>query len=85
MGARSGNNYLSAMRKLKADVWIGGQHVDDVTIHPAFVHGARSLASLYDLQAEAPEAMTFRTADGEYRLDSNGFVGVASSNCSARG
>ncbi len=65
MGARSGNNYLSAMRKLKADVWLGGQRVDDVTIHPAFVHGARSLASLYDLQAEAPEAMTFRTADGD--------------------
>ncbi len=55
MGARSGNNYLSAMRKLKADVWIGGQRVDDVTIHPAFVHGARSLASLYDLQAELPK------------------------------
>jgi len=31
MGARSGNNYLSAMRKLKADVWLGGQRVDDVT------------------------------------------------------
>jgi 4-hydroxyphenylacetate 3-monooxygenase len=65
MGARSGNNYLSAMRKLKADVWIGGQRVDDVTIHPAFVHCARSLASLYDMQGEHPEAMTFRTADGD--------------------
>jgi 4-hydroxyphenylacetate 3-monooxygenase len=65
MGARSGNNYLSAMRKLKADVWLGGQRVDDVTIHPAFVHCARSLASLYDMQGEHPEAMTFRTADGD--------------------
>jgi 4-hydroxyphenylacetate 3-monooxygenase len=65
MGARSGNNYLSAMRKLKADVWIGGQRVADVTIHPAFVHCARSLASLYDMQGEHPEAMTFRTEDGD--------------------
>src|SRR5271163_4255921 len=65
MGARSGNNYLSAMRKLKAEVWIGGQRVDDVTIHPAFVHCARSIASLYDMQGEHPEAMTFRTADGD--------------------
>jgi len=65
MGARSGNNYLSAMRKLKADVWIGGNRVDDVTIHPAFVHCARSIASLYDMQGEHPEAMTFRTVEGD--------------------
>src|ERR1700722_18072761 len=65
MGARSGNNYLSAMRKLKADVWIGGQRVEDVTIHPALVHCARSIASLYDMQGEHPEAMTFRTAEGD--------------------
>src|SRR5580698_322133 len=65
MGARSGNNYLSAMRKLKADVWIGGTRVEDVTIHPAFVHCARSIASLYDMPGEHPEAMTFRTADGD--------------------
>ncbi len=65
MGARSGNNYLSAMRKLKAEVWIGGARIEDVTVHPALVHCARSLASLYDMQGEHPEAMTFRTADGD--------------------
>ncbi|HEX3410056.1 MAG TPA: 4-hydroxyphenylacetate 3-monooxygenase, oxygenase component [Candidatus Binataceae bacterium] len=65
MGARSGNNYLSALRRLKAEVWIGGQRVEDVTTHPALVHGARSVASLYDLQGEHPEAMTFRTAEGD--------------------
>jgi len=65
MGARSGNNYLSAMRKLTAEVWIGGSRVEDVTIHPAFVHCARSIASLYDMQGEHPEAMTFRTAEGD--------------------
>ncbi len=65
MGARSGNNYLSAMRKLKAEVWLAGQRIEDVTIHPGLVHCARSIASLYDMQGEHPEAMTFRTADGD--------------------
>jgi 4-hydroxyphenylacetate 3-monooxygenase len=65
MGARSGNNYLTALRRLKAEVWLGGERVEDPTVHPAFVHCARSVASLYDMQAEHPEAMTYRTEDGD--------------------
>ena len=65
MGARSGNNYLSALRRLKAEVWLGGQRVEDPTAHPALVHCARSVASLYDMQMEHPEAMTFRLDDGD--------------------
>jgi 4-hydroxyphenylacetate 3-monooxygenase len=65
MGARSGNNYLSALRKLKAEVWIGGERVADPTIHPALRNCARSIASLYDMQMERPEAMTYRTDDGD--------------------
>jgi 4-hydroxyphenylacetate 3-monooxygenase len=65
MGARSGNNYLSALRRLKAEIWLGGQRVDDPTTHPALVHCARSIASLYDMQMEHPEAMTFRLDDGD--------------------
>jgi 4-hydroxyphenylacetate 3-monooxygenase len=65
MGARSGNNYLTSLRKLKAEVWIGGARVADPTVHPAFVHCARSLASLYDMQIEHPEAMTYRLDDGD--------------------
>jgi len=64
MGARSGNNYLTAIRKLKAEVWIAGHRVEDPTVHPAFVHCARSVASLYDMQGEHPEAMTYRLDDG---------------------
>jgi len=64
MGARSGNNYLSALKKFGAEIWIGGERVREVTSHPAFQNCARSLASLYDLQMERPEAMTFRTDDG---------------------
>ena len=65
MGARSGNNYLSSLRRLKAEVWLGGQRVEDPTAHPALVHCARSVASLYDMQMEHPEAMTFRLDDGD--------------------
>ncbi len=65
MGARSGTNYLSAMRKLGAEIWLAGERVGDVTTHSAFVNCGRSLASLYDMQIEHPEAMTFRTSDGD--------------------
>ncbi|MGO9450567.1 MAG: 4-hydroxyphenylacetate 3-monooxygenase, oxygenase component [Candidatus Binataceae bacterium] len=64
MGARSGNNYLSALKKFGAEIWIGGERVREVTSHPAFQNCASSIASLYDLQMERPEAMTFRTDDG---------------------
>jgi 4-hydroxyphenylacetate 3-monooxygenase len=64
MGARSGNNFLSSLKKLGAEVWLGGNRVGDVTAHPAFANVARSVASLYDLQMEHPESMTFRTDDG---------------------
>ncbi|MGH7914174.1 MAG: 4-hydroxyphenylacetate 3-hydroxylase N-terminal domain-containing protein, partial [Candidatus Binataceae bacterium] len=65
MGARSGNNYLSALRKLKSEIWIGGERVTDPTIHPALKPVTRSLASLYDMQIEHPEAMTYRVEGGE--------------------
>jgi 4-hydroxyphenylacetate 3-monooxygenase len=64
MGARSGNNYLSTLKKLGSGIWLGGERVRELTAHPAFASCARSLASLYDLQMERPEAMTFRTDDG---------------------
>lgn len=64
MGARSGSNYLSALKRLKAEIWLGGERVDEVTSHPAFRDCARSIASLYDMQLERVEQMTFRTDDG---------------------
>jgi len=65
MGARSGNNYLSSLRRLKAEIWLGGQRVEDPTVHPSLVRCARSIASLYDMQMEHPEAMTYRLEDGD--------------------
>src|SRR5258708_24189472 len=65
MGARSGNNYLSALRKLKAALWLDDVRVADPAIHPAFIQRARAIASLYDLQMEHPAAMTYRLDDGD--------------------
>ena len=50
MGARTGAEYLQALRENPAEVWIGGERVTDVTAHPALAGGARTIAALYDLQ-----------------------------------
>jgi 4-hydroxyphenylacetate 3-monooxygenase len=65
MGARSGPAYLESLRRLRAEVWIGGERVEDVTTHPAFARCARSVAALYDMQLADPEAMTWPGKDGE--------------------
>ncbi|HVN29099.1 MAG TPA: 4-hydroxyphenylacetate 3-hydroxylase N-terminal domain-containing protein, partial [Candidatus Binataceae bacterium] len=64
MGARSGSNYLSTLKKLNAEVWLGDARVAEVTSHPALRDCARSIASLYDMQMERVEQMTYRTDDG---------------------
>ncbi len=65
MGARSGNNYLSAIRKQKSESWLYGERIVDVITHPALVHDARMIASLYDAQIQRPAAMTYRLDDGD--------------------
>jgi 4-hydroxyphenylacetate 3-monooxygenase len=37
-------------------VYLGGERIDDVTQHPAFRNGARSVAGLYDLTSETARA-----------------------------
>lgn len=65
MGARSGNSYLSAMRKLRARVRFGGEWIADPITHPAFLPQGRLIASLYDAQIEHPALMTQRLPDGD--------------------
>ncbi len=50
----SGKDKLERMRDGRT-VYIGAERVDDVTAHPAFREGARTIAHLYDLKA-APES-----------------------------
>ena len=50
MAARTGEQYLQGLRERPPEVWVGGQRVADVTAHPGFANGARSVAALYDMQ-----------------------------------
>ena len=50
MPARTGAAYIQGLKDHPAEVWIGGERVDDVTTHPAFRGGLRSIASLYEMQ-----------------------------------
>jgi 4-hydroxyphenylacetate 3-monooxygenase len=54
----SGAQKLERMRDGRA-VYIGAERVDDVTAHPAFREGARTIAGLYDLKADPAKRELF--------------------------
>jgi 4-hydroxyphenylacetate 3-monooxygenase len=61
----SGQQKLERMRDGRA-VYIGAERVDDVTSHPAFREGARTVAGLYDLKADPEKRELFAfEEDGE--------------------
>ena len=51
---RTGAEHLETLRDGRT-VWIGSEKVTDVTSHPAFRNGARSMAAIYDLKRADPE------------------------------
>ncbi len=53
MGARTGKMYLEGLRARPREVWLRGERVQDVTIHPALAKPAQHIARLYDMQHEA--------------------------------
>ena len=61
MPARTGEQYLQGLRERPPEVWVGGHRVEDVTTHPGFANGARSVAALYDMQHDPAlrEEMTY--------------------------
>ncbi len=50
MPARTGAQYIAGLRERAAEIYIGGQKVKDVTTHPAFAGGIRTVAGLLDMQ-----------------------------------
>ena len=50
MPARTGAEYLAGLQKAPCEVYLGGRRIDDVTTCPGLASGARSVASLYDMQ-----------------------------------
>lgn len=65
----TGKEKLERMRDGRA-VYIGSERVDDVTRHPAFRHGAQTIADLYDLKGDPGrrELLTFEEGGERYSL-----------------
>jgi len=51
---KTGSEHLESLRDGRV-VYIGSERVDDVTAHPAFRNGARSMAYIYDMKRADPE------------------------------
>src|SRR5215468_2268817 len=62
----SGKEKLERMRDGRV-VYIGSERVDDVTRHPAFRHGAQTIARLFDLKADVAERERFSFAENGER------------------
>src|SRR3954469_23262439 len=56
---RTGKEHLETLRDGRV-VYVGGERVDDVTTHPAFHTAAQTVASIYDMKAEAANRATMR-------------------------
>ena len=51
MAARTGQDYIAGLREQPREVWLRGERIDDVTVHPALRGGVKAVAALYDLQS----------------------------------
>jgi 4-hydroxyphenylacetate 3-monooxygenase len=67
---RTGTQYLESLRDGR-EVYILGERVADVTVHPAFRNSIASAAHLYDFQGEQEnmERMTFTPPDSAARVN----------------
>jgi 4-hydroxyphenylacetate 3-monooxygenase len=63
---KTGAEHLESLRDGRV-VYIGAEKVDDVTTHPAFRNGARSMAAIYDLKRADP---AFSFEEGGERFSS---------------
>jgi anthranilate 3-monooxygenase (FAD)/4-hydroxyphenylacetate 3-monooxygenase len=53
MGARTGQQYIESLRRMKPAVYLGGRLVESVADEPVFQGAIQSVAELYDLQHDA--------------------------------
>lgn len=67
---KTGAEHLNALRDGRT-VYIDGELVGDVTVHPAFRNAVRSAAALYDFQAQPEnlECMTFQPNGSNRRIN----------------
>jgi 4-hydroxyphenylacetate 3-monooxygenase len=60
---KTGAEHLESLKDGRV-VYVGSEKIDDVTTHPAFRNGARSMAAIYDLKRSDP---AFSYAEGRER------------------
>jgi 4-hydroxyphenylacetate 3-monooxygenase len=58
--SKTGSDYIESLRDGRA-VYIDGKRLDNHVDHPAFHNAVRTVAKLYDFQAENQELMTFKS------------------------
>src|SRR5206468_12954965 len=68
MAARTGAEYIKGLQSQECEVWLRGERVKDVTTHPGLANGVRAIASLYDLQHELSDEMTYVSPTSGERL-----------------
>jgi 4-hydroxyphenylacetate 3-monooxygenase len=58
---RTGKQYLESLTARGAEIYIGGERVEDVVTHPAFRNAARTVASFYDTTSDPAnrESLTY--------------------------
>ncbi|QTX04389.1 4-hydroxyphenylacetate 3-hydroxylase family protein [Agromyces archimandritae] len=69
LGALTGERYKESLRDGR-EVWLNGERIEDVTVHPAFKGTVDRLAELYDLQHSEGlrDVMTYVDEDSGIRL-----------------
>ena len=60
MGIRNGQEFVESLRDGRT-VYVNGERVKDVTTHPPFRGVVATLASLYDLQHQRRDALTYQS------------------------
>ncbi len=60
---KAGAKHLDQLRDGRR-VYVGGELIDDVTTHPAFRNGARSIAAIYDMKADVTNQAALSFAEG---------------------
>jgi len=60
MGIRTGQHFVESLRDGRT-VFVAGERIKDVTTHPPFRGVVATLASLYDLQQERRDELSFKS------------------------
>lgn len=63
--ARSGKQYIEMLKNRPAEIYIGGERVADVTVHPAFRNVVSTVARLYDVTSDPANAEALTHVDPE--------------------